>query len=170
MNSFYPNEWQPNWSDSEIITAVPQIVQALRSGPYRRKIEWASRETVNSTWWSRQFNITQRSAYSLLDNIEKKIQRMAGDSPRVLRIVRHQWDSYIFRVKRQRDASQSNELLNAAQKGPAEFYIFLVTIHINKAWFSHKPGMEASLRTAWNKIGYDNQLLWSPEEFQSAFL
>jgi hypothetical protein len=88
----------------------------------------------------------------------------------VLRRVKTEWDHYFRRVRMQRGDAQRKRLLSTAMKGSVEFYVFLVTDHIAVAWQTHRPGMEASSLSAWEKIGYDNQFLWSLREFDAAFL
>ena len=170
MDASTHSAWQPNWTESEITSTIPKIARALREGPFRQKIKSFSEQSHGSTWWSRQFNITQRSAYSSIETTNKKIQNIANDAPRVLSRIKTQWSTYIARVRMQRDKPQQEEIIKYAQQGPADLYFFLVTNHIQKAWLRHSPGMEASLASAWNKIGYDNQFLWSLKEFSSTFL
>ena len=169
MNASSHTDWRPNWTESEIVSTVPKIAQALRAGPFRQKIKSFSEQSHGSTWWSRQFDITQRMGYSSLDTTNKTIQSIANDAPRVLRRIKTQWGTYIARVRMQRDQPQREEIIRYAQQGPTDLYFFLVTDHIHKAWLRHSPGMEASIESAWNKIGYDNQFLWSLKEFDSTF-
>ena len=170
MNFPPDSDWRPHWTTEEIESTVPTIARHLREGVYSTKIADFTRQSQGSTWWSRQFNIIQRAGHSQLQSVEETIQRLAKDAPRVLRLINAQWDTYVARVRMQRDQSQREEIFALAKQGPVELYLFLVTVHINKAWRTHSPGMEVSVASAWAKIGYDNQFLWSREQFESIIL
>jgi len=170
MSNIDQGTWRPNWTESEILAAKPNVESLLRNGPWASLIAKCTKTSRGSTWWSRQFDIKSRAAYATLGNIENAIRRLADDAPRVLRLINTQWDTYLARVRAQRDTLQRNVIVETAKQGPVPLYYFLVTDHIQKAWYKHKVGMESSTLLAWKKIGYDNQFLWSLSQFQSTFL
>jgi hypothetical protein len=162
-------QWKPSWSEEEIKNASQVVGQNLRNGIYSDIIAKAQNQCRGKNWWDRQFNIIVRGACSNLSKINEKIQRFEQDAPRVLRLVRDQWQKYSQLVSKH--GSQTlNEIVGIAQASPSEFYVYLVTVHMQKPWLIHRTGYEDSLLSAWTKIGSDNQFLWSKAEFQKVFL
>jgi len=169
-SSFHQSPWRPDWHNSDIFLSVTKVNSILRTGVYKEKLDSFTALSSNSDWLSRQFNINERAAYAGLKNTENRIQSLAGDAPRVLRRIKIKWGAYISRVNMNSNLEQRKEIIRLAKKNPAELYVYLVTVHIQKVWKRHNPGMESSLATAWSKIGSDNQFLWSMKEFESTFI
>ena len=163
-------QWKPSWSEGEIHQASQKVGQSLRQGIYSNKIKMAQSQCRGKSWWDLQFNITARAACNSLKTFDNKIARYKQDAPRVLRLVRDQWQRYSQLVMSKHGAKTLEIIVDIAQASPADFYIYLVTVHIQKPWLTQKPGYEASLQSAWSKIGSDNQFIWSMTEFKKVFL
>jgi hypothetical protein len=164
------NQWSPSWSEAEINQASQKVGQSLKQGLYSNKIAKAQSQCRGKSWWDRQFNIIARGACSSLKEVDKKINGYKRDTPRVLRLIRNQWRRYSQLVISQHGATTCGEMIDIAQDSPAEFYVYLVTVHTQKPWLNSRPGYEASLQSSWSKIGTDNQFLWSMAEFKKVFL
>jgi len=163
-------QWQPDWSEEEIKQASQKVGQNLRHGLYGKKIREAQKRCRGKSWWDRQFDILARGAYSSLKEFDKRINQFSQDTPRVLRLIQDHWHEYSRLVSTRHGEETLAEIVDIAKESPSDLYVYLVTVHVQKPWFTHKPGYEASVQTAWSKIGADNQLLWSMSEFKKVFI
>ncbi len=156
-------QWKPSWTDGQIEQAAKRVETILKQD---KIVKDAKSSCPKNTIWAR---LTQshmeRAACHNLDIHNKRIQRQKMDVYRVLRLVRNQWKTYSRKVEATHGTSKLKEIIEAAQQGPADMWLYLFFVHLQAPWKNQNPGHEASNRTAWAKIGSDNQFLWPMEKF-----
>lgn len=154
------------WPPEKIIPQLisQEVERLLRAGPFDTALRRIAGQD-RGTWLSRQWNITQRSSHARARWLEEMIRRYAQDAPRVVGRATADWAHYTTLVWKERGPRIAEAVEQAARQGPAHWYFYVASELLNEPWRMSSPGMEASLLSAWRKIGADNQLLWSLDEF-----
>ncbi|MFC1705377.1 hypothetical protein ACFL59_00970 [Planctomycetota bacterium] len=139
-------------------------------GHTEKKIEDCRKVTT----WDRMTN-TDPAKYAECDTIEAKqdrVYRVLDDSERVWRLIRDELGDYKMRVNQTRKTAGLERLEQEMEKGPDHTFVYIVTVLVPWYW-DHvaKTGTEDSARSAYEKIGADNQMLWdSVDKFSEVFL
>lgn len=156
----------PAWTEETVIRGADTL-RGYFGEYYQPQLAEADKGGADAGFWAQQFDITKRAASSQKKRILSKIDNYVGDYHRVTRILRGQWGDYIGRVRMQRGPTTAERVEALAKEGPPQFYYFLVTDLIFRAWQRHSPSMEHSISTIRAKIGYDNQMLYSEKELET---
>jgi len=162
MSSSDNSSWRPNWTEKGLISSIAKVSEDLRNGPFLNRIDFDNKVLQSNHSWATP-KIKENALWDL-KGINKIILRMANDAPRVLRKINNEWDTYIQLVSK-RGEYVKRTITDKAKKGPDYLYYYLITYHINLYWYTSKTGYENTLRQTYEKIGSDNQFLWSMKEW-----